>query len=176
LHQVLPSLVDLKHLSTLHGFIVNSTPNREDDPTGWPLEDIKFLNALRSLQILKLERISYSSRMEGDMLEGKSHLKELELCCSNDDRHSQEQEKAAETLKDVFDKLSPPECLKSLKIVSYYGKLCPDWLPNLSSLQRLVLIDCKFCEHLPNLGQLTELKFLTIIGCSKLLTIKQERT
>jgi hypothetical protein len=66
--------------------------------------------------------------------------------------------------------------LKSLKIVSYHGKLCPDWLPNLSSLQRLVLIDCKFCEHLPNLGQLTELKFLTIIGCSKLLTIKQERT
>ena len=60
--------------------------------------------------------------------------------------------------------------------MSYYGKLFPDRLPNLSNLQRLVLTDCKFCEHLPNLGQLTELKFLTITSCSKLVTIKQVRT
>ncbi|GJN32310.1 hypothetical protein PR202_gb20808 [Eleusine coracana subsp. coracana] len=166
LHQVLPTLVDLKQLSTLHGFIVNTTPNHEDDPTGWPLEDLKSLDELRSLQILKLERISYCSRIEGNMLEAKSHLNELELCCSNNDRQAQLQEEDARTLKDIFDKLSPPGCLKSLKIVSYYGKVCPDWLPNLSSLQRLVLLDCKFCEQLPNLGQLTELKFLTIIGCS----------
>jgi hypothetical protein len=110
------------------------------------------------------------------MLEKKSHLKELELCCSNDDRQSEVQEEDAKTLKDVFDCLSPPHCLKSLKIVSYYGKVFPDWLPNLSNLERLVLTDCKFCEHLPNLGQLTELKFLTITACSKLVTIKQEQT
>ncbi|TVU39205.1 hypothetical protein EJB05_12613, partial [Eragrostis curvula] len=176
LHQVLPSLVNLEQLSTLHGFVVNRTPNREDDPTGWPLEDLKSLDALRSLQILKLERISHCSRVQENMLETKSDLKELELCCSNDDRQDEVQEKDAKTLKDIFDKLSPPDCLKSLKIVSYYGKLCPDWLSTLSNLQRLVLTDCKFCEQLPNLGQLSELKFLTIIGCSKLVTIKQEQT
>ena len=176
LHQVLPSLENLKQLSTLHGFVVNRKPKREDDPTGWPLEDIKSLDALRSLQILRLERVSDSSRVQEAMLEAKSHLKELELCCSNDDRQSEVQEENARALKDIFDRLSPPHCLKSLKIVSYYGKLFPDWLPNLSNLQRLVLTDCKFCEHLPNLGQLTELKFLTITSCSKLVTIKQVRT
>jgi Leucine-rich repeat (LRR) protein len=176
LHQVLPSLVNLKQLSTLHGFVVNRKPKHEDDPTGWPLEDLKSLDALRSLQILRLERVSDSSRVQEAMLEKKSHLKELELCCSNDDRQSEVQEEDARMRKDVFDRLSPPHCLKSLKIVSYYGKLFPDWLPNLSNLQRLVLIDCKFCEHLPNLGQLMELKFLTITSCSKLVTIEQQHT
>ncbi|OEL24913.1 putative disease resistance RPP13-like protein 1 [Dichanthelium oligosanthes] len=176
LHQVLPSLVNLKQLATLNGFVVNRKSKHEDDPTGWPLEDLKSLDALRSLQILRLERISDSSRVQETRLETKSHLKELELCCSNDDRQSEVLEEDARTLKDVFDRLSPPHCLKSLKIVSYYGKLFPDWLPNLSNLQRLVLTDCKFCEHLPNLGQLTALKFLTITSCSKLVTIKQERT
>ncbi|XP_062187345.1 putative disease resistance protein RGA3 isoform X2 [Phragmites australis] len=172
LHQVLPSLVNLKQLSMLHGFVVT----RDDDPTGWPLEHLKSLDALRSLQVLKMERVSHCFRLEEAILETKSHLKELELCCSNDDRQVEVQEEDAKTIKYIFDKLSPPHCLKSLKIVSYYGKLCPDWLPNLSNLQRFVLTDCKFLEHLPNLGQLTELKFLTITGCSKLLTIKQERT
>ncbi|CAL5086715.1 unnamed protein product [Urochloa decumbens] len=176
LHQVLPSLVNLKQLSTLHGFVVNRKPKHEDDPTGWPLEDLKSLDALRSLQILRLERVTDSSRVQEAMLETKSHLKELELCCSNDDRQSEVQEEDARTLKNIFDRISPPKCLKSLKIVSYYGKFFPDWLPNLSNLQRLVLTDCKFCEHLPNLGQLTELKFLTITSCSKLVTIKQEHT
>lgn len=176
LYQVLPSLVNLKQLSTLHGFVVNRKSKREDDPTGWPLEDLKSLDALRSLQILRLERVSDPLRVQEAMLEKKSHLKELELCCSNDDRQSEVQEEDAKTLKDVFDCLSPPHCLKSLKIVSYYGKVFPDWLPNLSNLERLVLTDCKFCEHLPNLGQLTELKFLTITACSKLVTIKQEQT
>ncbi|RCV13041.1 hypothetical protein SETIT_2G315000v2 [Setaria italica] len=176
LHQVLPSLVNLKQLSTLHGFVVNRKPKREDDPTGWPLEDLTSLDALRSLQILRLERVSDSSRVQEAMLETKSHLKELELCCSNDDRQSEVQEEDARTLKDIFDRLSPPHCLKSLKIMSYYGKLFPDWLPNLSNLQSLVLTDCKFCEHIPNLGQLMELKFLTITSCTKLVTIEQDRT
>ncbi|KAL6896718.1 hypothetical protein ACP4OV_007290 [Aristida adscensionis] len=176
LHQVLPSIENLTQLSTLHGFIVNRTPNRENDPSGWPLEDLKSLNALRSLQILKMERVSDWSRAQEAHLETKSHLTELELCCSTDDRRVEVQVEDARKLKDLFDKFSPPPCLKSLKIVSYYGKLLPDWLPNLSNLQRLVLTDCKFCEHLPNLGKLTELKFLTITGCSKLVSIKQEQT
>lgn len=176
LHQVLPSLVNLKQLSTLHGFIVNRTPMPKDDPSGWPLEDLKSLNSLRSLQILKIERISDRSRAQEAMLVTKYHLKELELCCSTDDRQAEVKEEDARTIKDIFDCLSPPECLRSLKIVSYYGKLCPSWLPDLINLQQLVLTDCKFCEHLPNLGQLTQLKFLAITGCSKLLTIKQEPT
>ncbi|CAL5082972.1 unnamed protein product [Urochloa decumbens] len=169
----------LRYCNWLHNLpnaIVNRKPKHEDDPTGWPLEDLKSLDALRSLQILRLERVTDSSRVQEAMLETKSHLKELELCCSNDDRQSEVQEEDARTLKNIFDRISPPNCLKSLKIVSYYGKFFPDWLPNLSNLQRLVLTDCKFCEHLPNLGQLTELKFLTITSCSKLVTIKQEHT
>ncbi|CAM0905874.1 unnamed protein product [Alopecurus aequalis] len=176
LHQVLPTLENLKLLSTLHGFIVNCTPKREDDPSGWPLEDLNSLNALRSLQILKMERVSDCLRMQKAMLENKSHLKELELCCTTDDRQAEVPEDDARTLKDTFDCLSPPQCLKSLKMVSYYAKICPDWLPHLSNLQRLVITECKFCEHLPDLGQLTQLKFLTITGFSKLLTTEQERT
>lgn len=176
LHQVLPTLENLKLLSTLHGFIVNCTPNREEDPSGWPLEDLNSLNALRSLQILKMERVSDGLRMQKAMLENKSHLKELELCCTTDDRQAEVREEDARTLKETFDRFSPPKCLNSLKMVSYYAKLCPDWLPHLSNLQRLVITDCKFCEHLPDLGQLAQLKFLTIAGFSKLLTIEQEPT
>ncbi|KQK16242.1 hypothetical protein BRADI_1g27770v3 [Brachypodium distachyon] len=176
LHQVLPCLENLKLLSTLHGFIVNCTPNRDDDPSGWPLEDLGSLNALRSLQILRMERVTDCLRMQKAMLDKKSHLKELELRCSTDDRQAEVREDDARTIKDTFDCFCPPQCLKSLKMVSYYAKLCPDWLPNLSNLQRLVISDCKFCERLPDLGQLTELKFLTITGFSKLLTIEQDRT
>uniref|UniRef100_J3MKV9 Uncharacterized protein n=1 Tax=Oryza brachyantha TaxID=4533 RepID=J3MKV9_ORYBR len=176
LHQVLPSLVNLKQLSTLHGFTVNRTPVPENDPSGWPFEHLKYLNALRSLQILKMEKVSDFSRVKEAMLEMKSQLKELEICCSNDDRLAKVREDDSRMLKQIFDSLSPPQCLKSLKIVSYYGKLLPSWLPRLIYLQRLVLSDCKFCEHMPDLCHLNQLKFLTITGCSKLLTMEQECT
>uniref|UniRef100_A0A0E0I0T0 NB-ARC domain-containing protein n=1 Tax=Oryza nivara TaxID=4536 RepID=A0A0E0I0T0_ORYNI len=174
LHQVLPSLVNLKQLSTLHGFTVNRTPIPEDDPSGWPLEHLKDLNALRSLQILKMEKVSDFSRVKEAMLEMKCQLKDLEICCSNDDRLAEAREDDSRTLKQIFDSLSPPQCLKSLKIVSYYAKHFPNWLPCLTNLQRLVLSDCKFCEHMPDLSKLNQLKFLTITGCSKLLTVEQE--
>jgi Leucine-rich repeat (LRR) protein len=175
LHQVLPTLENLKLLSTLHGFIVNCTPNREEDPSGWPLEDLNSLNALRSLQILKMERVSDGLRMQKAMLENKSHLKELELCCTTDDRQAEVREEDARTLKETFDRFSPPKCLNSLKMVSYYAKLCPDWLPHLSNLQRLVITDCKFCEHLPDLGQLAQLKFLTIAGFPSYLPLSKNQ-
>ncbi|KAF0906674.1 hypothetical protein E2562_012248 [Oryza meyeriana var. granulata] len=173
LHQVLPSLVNLKQLSTLHGFTVNRTPIPEDDPSGWPLEYLKSLNALRSLQILKMEKVSDFSRVKEAMLQMKSQLKDLEICCSNDDRLAEAQEDDSRMLKQIFDSFSPPQCLKSLKIVSYYAKHFPNWLPCLINLQRLVLSDCKFCEHMPDLSQLNQLKFLTITGCSKLLAMEQ---
>uniref|UniRef100_A0A0D9WYU1 AAA+ ATPase domain-containing protein n=1 Tax=Leersia perrieri TaxID=77586 RepID=A0A0D9WYU1_9ORYZ len=176
LHQVLPSLVNLKQLSTLHGFTVNRTPIHENDPSGWPLEHLKDLNALRSLQILKMEKLSDFSRVKEAMLEMKSQLKELEICCSNDDRLAEAGEDYSRMLKQIFDSLSLPQCLKSLKIVSYYAKHFPNWLPRLINLQRLVLSDCKFCEHMPDLSQLNQLKFLTITGCSKLLIMVQECT
>ncbi|KAL5197696.1 hypothetical protein ABZP36_001208 [Zizania latifolia] len=179
LHQVLPSLVNLTKLSTLHGFTVNRTPTPEDDPSGWPLENLKHLDALRSLQILKMEKASDNSdcsRVKEAKLDMKSQLRELEICCSNDDRLVEVQEDDSSMLKQMFDSLSPPQCLKSLKIVSYYGKQFPHWLSGLTNLQRLVLSDCKFCEHMPDLSQLNQLKFLTITGCSKLFIMEQEWT
>lgn len=61
LHQVLPTLENLKLLSVLHGFIVNCMTKCI---SGWPLEDLISLNALTSLRILKMERVSDCLRMQ----------------------------------------------------------------------------------------------------------------
>ncbi|KAF7058553.1 hypothetical protein CFC21_065583 [Triticum aestivum] len=169
----LPSLVGLKQLTTLRGFIVNHKEVTEKDVSGWPLEDLEHMNSLRSLQILKIDRVVQFTRAQEAALEMKSHLTQLDLCGSTSDMHLHVPAAEARRLHGVLNSLCPPGCLESLKIASYHGRLFPDWLLQLPSLQRLVLADCKFCESLPCLGQLPQLKFLTITSCSKLRTIQR---
>ncbi|KAM0874438.1 hypothetical protein ACQ4PT_037423 [Festuca glaucescens] len=118
---ILPNLVDLKQLTTLRGFVVNHKIITEKDVSGWPLEDLKHLNSLRSLQIVKIDRVLQSSRAQEAALEMKPHLTQLHLCGSTSDMHLHVPAAEAVRLHDVLKNLRPPGCLESLKIVSYYG-------------------------------------------------------
>uniref|UniRef100_A0A0D9XCD1 AAA+ ATPase domain-containing protein n=1 Tax=Leersia perrieri TaxID=77586 RepID=A0A0D9XCD1_9ORYZ len=173
-HIVLPRLSTLEQLTTLHGFIVdhNMVPEK-DHRNGWPMEDLKPLNSLRSLQIMNIDRVPDDSRAQEASLESKSRLTHLELCgSSTSDSQVFVPEEEQDRWLSVLRGLQPPQCLEYLKITSYYGSSFPDWISRLPNLQRVVLTDCKLCDSLPALGQLQRLKFLTITGFPKLHIIE----
>ncbi|CAN6181908.1 unnamed protein product [Urochloa humidicola] len=143
-----------------------------EDTSGWPLEDLIFLNSLRSLQIVKIDRIQEHLSVQRALLSRKSYLTQLQLCGSTRSVHEVAEEEAI-SLNDVFNSLRPPQCLESLKILSFNGQSFPNWVQNLPNLQRLVIADCKFCEQLPALGQLPQLKMLDVSCCSKLRAIER---
>ncbi|TVT98968.1 hypothetical protein EJB05_55687, partial [Eragrostis curvula] len=172
---VLPRLDQLKQLTMLHGYIVNSEEASEEDKSGWPLEDLKSLSSLTSLQIVEIERIQQRARAKNAELSMKSQLKQLELCCSTRKANLVEEEEDRR-LNDILSDLQPPKCLEYLKIVGYNGQSFPYWIMDLPKLKQLFIADCNFCECLPALGQLPELKLLRVSGCSKLRTIKTGRT
>jgi Leucine-rich repeat (LRR) protein len=172
---VQPGLAGLVQLTKLQGFIVNSkaaSTSTEKDTSGWPLGDLIHLNSLRSLQIVKIDRIhkEYLSLQRPLLLSRKSYLTQLELCGSKVHEVAEEE---AKRLNDVLNGLRPPQCLESLKIVSFNGQMFPNWIQNLPNLRRLVIADCKFCEWLPALGQLPQLKTLEVSCCSTLRTIQR---
>ncbi|CAL5064984.1 unnamed protein product [Urochloa decumbens] len=170
---VLPRLARLEKLTTLHGFIVNSkAASTVEDTSGWPLEDLIFLNSLRSLQIVKIDRIQEHLSVQRALLSRKSYLTQLELCGSTRNDHEVAEEESTR-LNDVLNSLRPPQCLESLKIVSFNGQSFPNWMQDLPNLQRLVIADCKFCEQLPALGQLQRLRTLEVSCCSKLRAIER---
>ncbi|KAL6592383.1 hypothetical protein ACP70R_049436 [Stipagrostis hirtigluma subsp. patula] len=175
--QVPPRLTSLKQLTTLHGFVVNSYVTKEHN-SGWPLEDLKHMNSLRSLQIVKIDRIQQHLCSQEAALSLKQHLTHLELRGSMSSAGTVHvvDEKEAKRLNDVLKCLQPPECLESLKIVSYYGRSFSNWIVHLPSLQRLIIADCRFCENLPALGQLPQLKLLQVSGCSELRAIERRTT
>ncbi|TVU09106.1 hypothetical protein EJB05_42547, partial [Eragrostis curvula] len=174
-HLVLPRLSSLQQLTTLHGFVVNSKEATEKDTSGWPLEDLNFLNSLRSLQIVKMDRIQQHLSAQRAALSKKLNLAQLELCGSTRKVHEVEETEASR-LNDVLSSLRPPNCLESLKILRYYGLSFPNWILQLPSLQRLVIADCKYCESLLALGELPQLKLLEISGCSKVRAVERGRT
>ncbi|RCV11266.1 hypothetical protein SETIT_2G172700v2 [Setaria italica] len=174
---VLPRLAGLEQLTTLHGFIVNSkAASTEKDTSGWPLEDLIYLNSLQSLQIVKIDRIHEEHlNLQRPLLSRKSYLTQLELCGSTRKVHEVAKEEN-KRLNDVLNSLRPPQCLESLKIVSFNGQSFPNWIQNLPNLKRLVIADCEFCEWHPALGQLPQLKTLEVSCCSKLRAIERGGT
>jgi hypothetical protein len=123
-HLLLPRLASLQQLTTLLGFTVNSKEATEKDTRRWPLEDLKFLNSLRNLQIMKIDRIQKHQSVQKAALSRKSQLAHLELCGSTWKVHEVEETEATR-LNDVLSSLRPPLCLESLKILRYYGDHFP---------------------------------------------------
>uniref|UniRef100_J3MWG2 AAA+ ATPase domain-containing protein n=2 Tax=Oryza brachyantha TaxID=4533 RepID=J3MWG2_ORYBR len=173
---LLPSLAALEELTVLHGFVVkrHNAATGKDHQNGWPIEDLRPLKSLRSLQIMNIDRVPDDCSAEEAALSRKSCLTRLELCGSAtiDTQVFVPDEENVRWLS-VLTALRPPRCLEYLKVASYYGKSFPDWMMHLQNLQRLVVADCKLCESLPALGQLPQLRFLTITGCHKLRTIER---
>uniref|UniRef100_A0A0E0LZP6 NB-ARC domain-containing protein n=1 Tax=Oryza punctata TaxID=4537 RepID=A0A0E0LZP6_ORYPU len=164
------NLLELTELNCLQGFIP-AISGSQDNGLGWKFEELRPLDDLRSLQMLKLEKASSSRDDLGQLnLHEKSNLKELELCCSSAD--PQNRDRDAEHIKAVFEALKPAQCLVSLKIANYYGDQFPSWFSNshLTVLQRLTLDldDCLPGWDLPPLGQMMNLRFLKITASNLL--------
>lgn len=151
----------MKELNCLQGFIVR--PAGAENRSGWPFNELSSLTKLTSLQILRIGRTLNAEGARLSALQGKRHLKDLELCCSIDDQTMEMSR--AENVKDVFEALEPAPSVVSIKLANYYGHEFPSWLSpfNLPLLQRLTL-DGSHCQHVPSLGQMRNLKFLAIIG------------
>ncbi|KAK8460413.1 hypothetical protein SEVIR_2G326300v4 [Setaria viridis] len=160
LNQVKFRFCMMKELNCLQGFIVSPGGARN----GWQFQELRSLDKLTSLKMLRLERTLSGADARQSALEAKSHLKELELCCSTDDGIS-EISRAA-NIKEVFEELKPGPSIVSVKLENYYGHGFPSWLasPHFQELKRLTLDGCLHCQHLPSLGQMRSLKFLAING------------
>ncbi|KQK16239.1 putative disease resistance protein RGA3 [Brachypodium distachyon] len=162
----------MKELNCLQGFLVRSAGAQ--NKSGWKFQELSSLTKLTSLQILRLERTPNGEHARQSALEGKCHLKVLELSCSTDDQPVEISR--AENIKDVFDALKPGPSVVSVKLVNYYGHGFPSWLSpsDLPLLQRLTLDGCLYCQCLPSLGQMKNLKFLAIVGSNLSSTIGPE--
>ncbi|XP_047063159.1 putative disease resistance protein RGA3 [Lolium rigidum] len=162
----------MRELNCLQGFLPRSAG--AENRSGWEFKELSSLTKLTSLQILKLERTLNVEDARQSALEGKCHLKVLELCCSTNDQTMDISRD--ENTKNVFEGLKPGPSIVSVKLVNYNGHGFPSWLSPfaLPLLQRLTLDGCLYCQFFPSLGQMENLKFLAITGSNLSSTIGPE--
>ncbi|KAH7660100.1 P-loop containing nucleoside triphosphate hydrolase protein [Dioscorea alata] len=168
----------LEHLHHVEGLIIGNSGDDEEE--GCNLEELQMLEKLSHLSVRKLEK---SSSKSSSILSSKTHLRELDLCCTPNynyaDGHLQQQE--IDKIVRVFDDLCPPPCLEDLLIQDYFGSRYPNWMSSSTSINSalleliyLQLIDCSNCPQLPQLGQLPRLKYLKIDGATTVVSIGPE--
>ncbi|KAK1297650.1 putative disease resistance protein RGA3 [Acorus calamus] len=165
----------LKNLRKFKGFVVGSASHLPQNPYGCSMEELKFLSHLRNLEISNLQRASGGPEAKEAALQTKPNLKHLKLSCMHGLPTQQPLEEEILTIEEIFEELSPPSCLEILEIDGFFGLVYPTWMSiPLQNLLRLDLIYCMFCPRLPPLGQLPQLKCLSIIGASSIVTIGPE--
>ncbi|KAF0909312.1 hypothetical protein E2562_034952 [Oryza meyeriana var. granulata] len=157
----LGNVVHLRYLNLLRTRAAGAAGN-QFNASGWPLTELSSLSKLTSLQILRLERATWVDALESTLSQ-KVNLRELELCCVNE-QYNQEF-----TIRDVFEVLCPAPCLVVLKLQSYFGQEYPSWIAEskLPNLQCLELHRCS-CKRLPALSELPHLRSLVLIDLQNL--------
>jgi Leucine-rich repeat (LRR) protein len=157
------SLHSLRHLTLLHGFVVDSVSSSN----AVLLEDLKHMSRLSDLQIDITKTVA--GKNAGDkMLKEKGSLRNLELrWCPVTSAVD------PKTLETMLTQLHPHQCLVSLKIDGYHGPAYPEWLcsSDLPNLQRLSLENCWSWERLPPIWHLQKLRSLRMANLPKLQRI-----
>lgn len=133
--------------------------------------DLKFPKKLDILRIDNLDNILVPLP-KNELPIKKYQIKELELCYNVD--RALVPEDRINNVSEVLESFIPHKRLVHLKIENYYGKEYPSWILMLSNLQRLHLQNCVWCEKLPSLGALPQLKFLAMTGFGKLCSLGKE--
>ncbi|KAL2326333.1 hypothetical protein Fmac_025391 [Flemingia macrophylla] len=126
------------------------------------------LNLHGSLSISELQNIVNPSDALAADMKNKTNLVQLELEWNwnwNPDDSRKERE--------VLENLQPSKHLEKLSVRNYGGTQFPSWLLDNSSanMVSLKLDGCKYCSHLPPLGNLPFLKHLTIAGLDGIVGI-----
>ncbi|KAL0927246.1 hypothetical protein M5K25_001409 [Dendrobium thyrsiflorum] len=158
----------LQQLNYLSGFVVANNVSSSK------LEELNSLKQIRSLNISNLK----SPQSETTVLKELPNLSTLMLGFSMDSSSPIEEQEMM--VEELFDKIIPPQSLEDFTILGFFGRRFPNWM-DLSSfeiyvpnLTKLVLRDIKSCTQLPSLGQLPELKDLSIEDATKMKKIGQE--
>lgn len=79
----------------------------------------------------------------------------------------------AET-EEIYDNLSPPPDLETLRIFWFFENRFPTWVGTLHDLTSLELVKCLSFQVLPPLGNLRQLKVLYINSADSIVTISFE--
>ncbi|OMP12315.1 Disease resistance protein [Corchorus olitorius] len=144
---------------------------------GNQIEELGWLSQLRGeLKISNLEYVRDKKEAKAARLHEKTKIYKLEFVwCSQGGLNNDE---------DVLEGLQPHSLLKSLTIAGYAGENFPSWILTkgndigdsvlLNSLVDLKLINCRKCKHIPTIGQLSNLKVLTIDGLENVKYIGTE--
>uniref|UniRef100_A0A0E0F8I9 Uncharacterized protein n=1 Tax=Oryza meridionalis TaxID=40149 RepID=A0A0E0F8I9_9ORYZ len=162
----------LKFLNDLEGFPIGGGIDNAKMQDGWNLEELAHLSQLRRLHMIKLERSTLCNCADSFMLTDKKHLKALHLSFTEPTNEAYSEERVTNAEK-IFEQLKPPHNLEELCIFDFLGSRFPTWLgtAHLSSLEYLKLIDCHIGVHLPPMGQLPSLKYLSIMGATSITKI-----
>ncbi|OMO94558.1 Disease resistance protein [Corchorus capsularis] len=144
---------------------------------GNQIEELGCLSQLRGeLKISNLEYVRDKREAKAARLHEKTKIYKLEFVWCSQGRLNNDE--------DVLEGLEPHSHLKSLTIAGYAGEKFPSWILTkgndigdsvlLNSLVDLKLINCRKCKHIPTIGQLSNLKFLTIDGMENVKYIGTE--
>ncbi|CAN1286685.1 Putative disease resistance protein RGA4 [Linum perenne] len=168
---------DIKHLTDLNhlhfdGVFMTHMPKGIGE---W-LDELKELNALHGELIISNLVNVESSRVSVSVLKNKPFLQMLTLDWGRVDYWGRMNDAADVVTRDdeeILEILCPHPNLKKLKVHGGYGGIkFPNWLSSITNLVELSLKDCKKCEYLPPLHQISFLKELRIVNCPQLKGIK----
>ncbi|KAG8491917.1 hypothetical protein CXB51_015285 [Gossypium anomalum] len=158
----------LFHLQTLPIFIVS---NKTDN-----FKQLARLRLRGELTIKNLEDVKQEIRA---VILGMKNLHSLELSWGDDHKRLDlkvQNDSNCNLGENVLDCLQPSKNLKHLSIKGYPGIHLPSWIktPSLPVLTKIVLMNCKRCEHLPALGQLPVLEIIHMHGMDCVKNIGRE--
>ncbi|XP_030941489.1 disease resistance protein RGA2-like [Quercus lobata] len=152
-------LGQLTSLQTLNLLVVSKGPVGSSRHCGG-LAELNKLNDLRGkLEIKNLAWLKDAiPEFKAANLKDKQRLSELKL------RWNPEGDDGVDASDDEnsMDSLQPHESLKSLEVVGYMGVRVSSWLSFLTNLIDLSISNCKKCQYLPPLYQLSTLRKLSI--------------
>ncbi|XP_044474265.1 putative disease resistance protein RGA3 [Mangifera indica] len=158
----------LSNLRTLRYFVVSGS----NDEKTCNLEGLKYLNLFGELYIDKLGNVSDVEEVKTSPLRNHENLVGLMLYFNKDIDGRERRNEEDEALLEI---LQPSLNLEKLTISSYKGNtILPNWMMSLTKLKHLTLFYCNNCKHLPPLGELPSLEYLTIRGMDSLKNVTNE--